>query len=181
MSTIGIGGREGLRGLGEELVRLDIQLQSKQRRQRGYLYAWLRNGGHMDIFAGSELDRTLRPYCDPALLESHGEQLLDLFIRLASKEQWKSWLDVSARITVSMEATDILVRLFAAYEDPLDDTTLTGLLRVVVEGGSAEVLAALISSGAGPKVQQQSDVESKSWGKPNRNVSWGGRTPTCCT
>lgn len=148
-STIGFGRREELRGLGEELIRLDCRPQYFE----DYYCAW--SYAFPDILedADPELHDALHPYRDPDLLESHGENILDIVIRLASPQQWREWIGISADVAASSGASGVFVRLLASWGGPVDNGTLSGLLRSAARGGSVDILSALISAGAGPLVR----------------------------
>lgn len=109
--------------------------------------------------ANCELHNVLCPYDDPALLERHGEQLLDLVVCLSSKEQWNTCLDLSMNVAASTGKRDILFGLFAARDgDSMDDRTLWRLLSIAAEEGKAELVSALIDAGAGPLVRAVDEV-----------------------
>ena len=92
-SMTDVGGREELRGLGEELIRLDIQFHIENNMWVDevmiYNCAWTKLFSSIVSVVDRVLHDALAPYNNLALVGSHGEKLLDLVIRFASQQQWK--------------------------------------------------------------------------------------------
>lgn len=158
MPAIDISQREELRGLGEELVCVDCRAYSNGPHRRRNKSSWTNVVRGIVAVADRDLHDTLRPYDDPALLESNGEQLLDFVIRLASKQQWKCWLESSMVNAASTGATDVFFRLVTSYGDYMNDVFLTGVLMAAGQGGSVEVLSALVAAGAGLLVRAVDEI-----------------------
>ena len=152
-SMTGVGGREELRGLGQELIRLDIRFcEGPDPWDEATLYkcAWTKLLSSIVSVVDRALHDALAPYNNAALVESHAEKLLDLVIRFASEQQWKCWLETSLRIASYLGATEVLLRLLASYEAHPDDSTLRKILVYAWPRQRVEILSALIDVGGGP-------------------------------
>lgn len=119
-----------------------------------YWSGWLVIASSIVEVADPELHHALHPYNDLALLDSHGEHLLDFVVRLASEGQWKDWLEDVMKKAASTGATGVLVRLLASWEHSVDNGTLPrGVLMEAARGGSVDILSTLLAAGAGPLVR----------------------------
>lgn len=58
-----------------------------------------------------DLHNTLTPYTDFALVEAHGEQLLDLYIRLGSELDWNGWMRTSVQLAAAEGNHEVFHRL----------------------------------------------------------------------
>ena len=153
-SMTDVGGREELRGLGEELIRLDIQFHIENNMWVDevmiYNCAWTKLFSSIVSVVDRVLHDALAPYNNLALVGSHGEKLLDLVIRFASQQQWKCWLETSLRVASIVGATEVLLRLLASYDAHPDDSTLRKILVYAWPKKRVEILSALIDVGGGP-------------------------------
>lgn len=98
--------------------------------------------------ADADLHGRLTPYRDAVLLEDHGEQVLDVFIRLASQEVWMKWLQASLKMVAFWGREEIFTKLFTVHGDSFEGWSppdLRWLLRRAVTGGSIEVVSAVLA------------------------------------
>ena len=150
-SSDDVAQREQLRGLGAELLRLDVSNHHSDLatpdvfgcgvpRDRPYRCSWQPLFRPFLPTVDPGLHGILDPYQDATLLEAHGEQLLDVYITKAPEAVWKSWLFSSLRVAVRADRVDLFRRLFAFENDPI----MAELLYQAANNGSAGVLSALL-------------------------------------
>ncbi|CAM9254690.1 unnamed protein product [Hapterophycus canaliculatus] len=157
--------REQLRGIGQELVRVNNELNIVGRRAHQRYSCWYKRESLITFLQATDADLHIRlsPYDDVVLLEAHGEQVLDLFIRLAPQQVWVEWLRESLKLVASAGRGDMFTKLFAvngtSFEgwNPLD---VKRLLSNAATGGSIEVVSALLAAdGVVPLVREVDEVD----------------------
>lgn len=100
--------RERLRGLGKELQRvylLCFKGLKKVRYNCAFPFQAFIKAADLDLHS------ILTPYADAALVETHGEQLLEQYIRLASELDWKEWMRASVEVAATAGNTHVFRRL----------------------------------------------------------------------
>lgn len=112
--------RGKLRGLGKELFKMDLKKQNKGFKDRTYYHRTLYVHASFIEAADSGLPANLRYSQDYALLEAHGEQMLDLYIRLASELEWERWLWISLNVVASAGNPEVFHRLLDASPSVLE-------------------------------------------------------------
>ncbi|CAM9279583.1 unnamed protein product [Ectocarpus sp. 4 AP-2014] len=136
------------RGLWKELARIDAD-------NRGHDFWDSREAGLgmllrfikpliMDI--GGDLNAVLEPYDDVTLLEQHGADVFDLFIRLASEELWGQWILLLLEVSASGRSAIAFHGLFPLCPGLWSDeyNIINLLRRVVMVGHNTEVLTTLL-------------------------------------
>lgn len=117
--------------------------------QEPYLCTWWRCQPLKSFLATANpgLHGILDPYTDWILLESHGEQFLELFITKAGEEVWREWLWYSLNVAALADRVDVFRRLFALCEHNPELRThfrVIGLLNTTAMKGNTGVLSALL-------------------------------------
>ena len=152
--------RGNLRGLGKELIRIGYEVRENDSRiLTGIAYRCCIFQFHAFIEAvDPDLHDTLRPYHDAALVEAHGEQLLDLHIRLASELDWKEWMRTSMEVAASAGNAQVFRRLshvgpsiseLCRMNTKRDDENVNWahtLLWCAARGGSIDVFSILVAT-----------------------------------
>lgn len=152
--------RGQLRGLGEELMRMDAENQRSRQTatdledDQPFFSCWFRgrltSTGPFLQTAASALHSTLNPFNDTAVLEAHGEEFLELLVNKASDKEWTYWLFKSLMVTARADNIDVFRRLFALCKNNPEfwvgknSCRTSGILCYTATYGSAEVLSALL-------------------------------------
>lgn len=160
-----IAERGTLRGLGQELVRVDIEITPVGPLALQRHWSWYHSGPLTKFLRAvdNDLRERLTPHVDPVQLEACGEQVLDLLIRRASEEVWTEWLRASLGMVASVGRTDIFSKLFACHGNSLEGwsaRSVNALLTKAATGGSIEVVSALLAAdGVVPLVREVDEVD----------------------
>ncbi|CBJ27583.1 ankyrin repeat protein [Ectocarpus siliculosus] len=137
------------RGLWKELARIDGDNRGRDfwdSREAG-LGMLLRFIEPLIMETGGELNAVLEPYDDATLLEQHGADVFDLFVRLASEELWGQWIFLLLEVSASGRSAIAFQRLFPLCPEEIwsDQHNIINLLRrVVIVGHNTEVLSTLL-------------------------------------
>ena len=146
--------RGKLRGLGQELIRMDYAQDLKRQR------LWVRKPRYNSTFrcwafiaaADPDLHNTLKPYADGELVEAHGEQLLDLHVRLASELDWNAWIRSSVEVAAASGNPQVFRRLLEVGPSvselcAQEADWAFGLLLRAARGGSPDIFLSLVAIG----------------------------------
>ncbi|CAM9739934.1 unnamed protein product [Ectocarpus fasciculatus] len=138
------------RGLWEELARIDADNRGRDfwdSKEAG-LGMLLRFIKPLIMDTGGDLNAVLEPYDDAALLEQHGEDVFDLFVRLASEELWGRWILLLLEVSASGRSSVAFHGLFPLCPEGIwgDQFNIINVLRpVVLMGHNTEVLSTLLA------------------------------------
>eukprot|EP00752_Nemacystus_decipiens_P007973 g7125.t2 len=147
--------RAELRGLGKELIRMDYdqdlrKISPMTRNVMHPRYKCSFRCGKFIQVADSDLHHTLKPYRDPRLVEAHGEQLLELYIGLASELDWKEWMRASVEVAASDGNLQVFRRLLGVGPSVSelsapDSTWALSVLCQAARGGSTDIFFHLVA------------------------------------
>lgn len=154
--------RDELRGIGEALLNANIRgnrdpiLKAVSRNKERCAWSWLfaqlvpKDGSASDFAEASPSFSDLRP------LLGHGEELLDIVIRLASEDEWATWLKLSLQVAARGGSDHVFFKLLAfGGSDMLQFRPGGGrTVNAAAHGGSVAALEVLLAAGAGPFIQQ---------------------------
>ncbi|CAM9799628.1 unnamed protein product, partial [Ectocarpus fasciculatus] len=110
-----VGCRAQLRGLGGQLLRMNREVRRRSH-LRGHLpfESWKRLFRHFLPTADPGLHHALGSYRDSSAIEAHAEQVLDVFVRLASDAEWRQWLRLAVQVAAVAGNLSVFDRLLAA-------------------------------------------------------------------
>lgn len=114
-----ISHRGHLRGLGEQLMRMDAENQQTRLDTWDgpplHQSSWFHTSALRSFLRAvdPDLNSVLTPYGDATLLETHGERFLELVVTKAPCAEWSDWLSTSLQVAARADNVDVFQRLFA--------------------------------------------------------------------